>query len=55
MKIYYFVNIRGRKVGSVNAYKIEQMGSREMGKGTQVLSCDIADFDGVLHNAEWLG
>ncbi len=52
MTIYYFINYKREKIGSINAYKIEQMAKREKAK---VMSCDICEFNGELHNEEWLG
>lgn len=55
MRIHYYVDRRGRKVGSVNYEKIEKMGEREMGRGAKVGCCDIADFEGKFLSGEWNG
>ena len=49
MKIFYFLNWMGHKIGSVNISKIKHLAN-----GKRVFECDISDFDGQLLGVEFL-
>jgi hypothetical protein len=60
--VYFFTPRFGKIIGSLNAYKIQQMINRAYGPLSvhrDVLNCPLSVFnetlEGALHNFEWLG
>jgi len=47
--IYYIIN-HGKKVGSLNFYKMTAMFP-----GRSISSCELLDFEGELLNMDWDG
>ncbi len=59
MLIIYWYKDRHKKFGSINAYKIQCMGKRDVGRDCVFGHCYIDEFlsnpDNVLLDEEWLG
>lgn len=50
--VFYYLNHKGQKFGSVKVYKTWMM-SKKFSTGKYYI-CGIAEFDGELMNSEWL-
>jgi hypothetical protein len=48
MKVHYYINESGNKIGSLNLEKVKAMSD-----GKPVYSCDIAEYNGHLMSEDW--
>ncbi len=56
MIIFYYIDYKGNRIGSVNNYKIAMMAEQNH-ITTGIRCCDISQFNNVndiLHGREWL-
>jgi hypothetical protein len=50
MKVFFYINGIGNKIGSLNFEKV-----KAMSYGKRVYSCDIAEYSGHLMSEDWGG
>ena len=50
MKVYYYINESGNKIGSRNRAKVVALSD-----GKKVFDCDITEYDGHLMSNDWQG